>query len=268
MKKTLFITLLVGAFSYGQVFAEDMPSPPGTIIPGTLVVEGYPGYGQGDEYSVYQCSRSRGSSGGSVSVVKGSCKHIGTAAIGQHLSLRTGVYQLDYSVSKMFVEIKAHEVTEVHLRTIKIDPTANSHEIYWDLTDESMQDAFLIHQWAHNGSFWDNRICSDFISEELPLEVRMACRSYNSDNFEEYSELFKFYEDGTWANSTYNPSTEFESVWWRKEKRYGGTVVLPFIDSASVQDYVSVFPGVYINVFKKGSQKVVKYGVKAFSSAR
>ena len=244
MKKTLFITLLVGAFSYGQVFANGGGGNSTSASPpvGTLIVKGDPGEGQSNEYKIYGCE-------GTVELPqKYSCKYLRDEKLNQGTFLTEGVYRINYANSEKYIQIKVgQEISEV-LDRIEITPKGYSYRVFLDLTDENMQRALLAIVWSWSGNLPKNGVC---IYEYESMSYKDVCRIKLSSDFEEYSGLLKFNDDGSWESLEVR---HLRTYWYAQGRKF----IAHTFDSRLEKTFVSVFRGAYMIEFKRGNDVAIE----------
>lgn len=265
MKRLLItITLLVGASSYGQVesfsveqFQYQEKNQDGliSISPpvGTLHVQGDQGSGQDSEYAIYGCK-------GTLELVqKHSCKYLRIEKLNKDSVLTEGVYRLVYANSRKFIQIKANEVKLETLDRIEIEPKGYSYHVFQDLTDENMQHSYMMDTWSSMYLMnYANLATYFFCREKHQGDIEDVCRNYNSYNFEEFSGIFKFDDDGNLLQLQVSMSDE--TVHW---KSIGRVSITHTSDNLSEKTFVSVFRGTYIVKFTRGSEVFNIYGVKS-----
>lgn len=254
MKRLLIaITFLVGAFSYGQVFAFSSSIPTGTLI-----VKGDPGTKQSTRYDISHC-------GGTIDFLeKFRCVNMKRGILNESVSLNEGIYELNYQNTRKVVQIKANEEKTEVLDQIEIDGIDNSsasyrisYSVFWDLTDKDMQHAFLMQRWSSGSSWGEEKPCGELSTPLLDEELSKACHMHLSDNFEEYVGLFRFHKNGSWDGLTFSNINRAEPeqeryVWWRGLKRYQvNESVTIDVPRHGPKYSVAVFRGTYIIQFRR-----------------
>ncbi len=141
----------LGGLSYGDVVEEGVSSltlqaslekshhsleaSPLAVTPpkntgGIFRVNGVPGEGQDSEYSIYACE------GRTLEVLKKySCYRLTTKKLNEEVPLKKGIYELIYSRTTQFIEVKEEALVNVDLDKIKINPQGQKYSLYWDLTN-------------------------------------------------------------------------------------------------------------------------------------
>lgn len=258
-----FIVLVMIFMTSGFVMADDITNEPGVTVPvpgdldqmGSLEIDGTPGVGQDSNVKVIFCQTDVDGK-----LQKFGCNDTGNAdtyQINKVVNLPVGTYELIYSNSIIFTEVKAGQKTIVQLKKIQVASSKSgasiSFQVFIDLTDPSMQELILKNVFLNpeNNEYFEQQCKSSGDCS------KKACNAFNSNDYHNLlNTVVKFDDDGS-HEFLYYPYTD------ATDGHFHNQGLIKIADPIAGQ-FISVFTGVYGIIFTDSTsgKTETQFGVK------
>ncbi len=257
-KKEVQSLTLQASLEQSHHFLEASPLAVTSITPpkkGILRVNGVPGEGQDSEYAIFACE-------GTLEVPKKySCYQLTVKKLNEEVYLKKGLYQLIYSGTTQFIEVKEKTLIDIDLDKIKINPQGQKYSLYWDFTNKKMQDLMIRDFYTNPGNKRVDRFCN--LYGKYSPDTKTMCKYNASKNLDEYAKTIRFNEDGSYEVPYFSFDGENSSFFWFSRGRQAVSHTLN--DVKKEENFVSVFRGTYIVQFTDDNgQTSDVYGVNSW----
>lgn len=245
----ILLTLTLGLFS-GAVKAKDVvvPVPINLSEYATFELRGEPGANQNKNYELNWCKLLPNGE-----ILKDGCTRYKSSTLGTPITIATGVYEVWYSNTVIYIELKKGDNLKLDLQKIYVPKTERPiyFNVFTDYTSTEMQDLEL-KQLFHSPT---NEKIADICKNPSRSNLA-ACKALQSDDYRDYKNtLIRFnLNDGSYSRWFYCTGN-CES----KNGEWGNSQFSWVVDPIS-GEFVSVLPGVYGILFEDretGSRKFI-----------